>query len=268
MKQFLSLFIFMMLIIISSCQEKAKTGHSNVEVFNQFSDLDNVIQAHSDKILVLNFWATTCPPCIKEMPHFNELRDQFSQDELEIWLVSLDNLRRLEDKVYPFVLKYNLKPNVGLLADENYSYWTEKIDSSWMGALPATLIKYGDSTSFKFGAYETYAELLEDVKKIKPNKVQKTASDDIRFDPVKWKVKKGGEYPYRDQMLNDLVTNDSIRSLNQKQLINLLGEPKRTENNHLFYLISEKKAVITLHTKTLVIKYKDENELEWMKIHQ
>jgi thiol-disulfide isomerase/thioredoxin len=254
--------------MISSCQEKANTRQPNVEVFNQFSDLNKIIEAHSDKVLVLNFWATTCPPCIKEMPHFNALRDQFPEEDLEVWLVSLDNVKRLEDKVFTFVSKHQLKPNVGLLADENYSYWTEKIDSSWMGALPATLIKYGDNTSFKFGAYETYGELLDDIKNIKPNEALKTITSDSKFDSVKWKVKKGGEYPYRDQMLEDLVTNDSIRSLSQKELIALLGPPKKIDNNHLFYLISEKKAIITLHTKTLVIKYKDEKELEWMKIHQ
>jgi cytochrome c biogenesis protein CcmG/thiol:disulfide interchange protein DsbE len=42
------------------------------------------------KILVLNFWATWCPPCIDEMPSLNRLAERYSAKGLQVVAVSLD----------------------------------------------------------------------------------------------------------------------------------------------------------------------------------
>ena len=42
------------------------------------------------KILVLNFWATWCPPCIDEMPSLNRLTERYSGKGLEVVAVSVD----------------------------------------------------------------------------------------------------------------------------------------------------------------------------------
>ena len=42
------------------------------------------------KVVVLNFWFTTCPPCKKEIPQLNELREKFKDENVEFIAVSLD----------------------------------------------------------------------------------------------------------------------------------------------------------------------------------
>ncbi|MBE5751511.1 MAG: TlpA family protein disulfide reductase [Clostridiales bacterium] len=42
------------------------------------------------KVVVLNFWATYCEPCIKEIPHFNELQKEYGEDGLEVVLLEGD----------------------------------------------------------------------------------------------------------------------------------------------------------------------------------
>ncbi len=42
------------------------------------------------KIVVLNYWATWCPPCIEEMPSLNRLADRFRDKDLVVLGVSLD----------------------------------------------------------------------------------------------------------------------------------------------------------------------------------
>ena len=91
------------------------------------------------------------------------------------------------------------------------------------------------------------------------------------FDNAKWKMKDGVNYPYRDKMLNDIVYNDTVRGLNKDQIIDLLGEPSyyRSNKNFLYYTITEKHlALMTLHSKTMVIKLSEGNTIDWIKIHE
>src|SRR6266478_3443419 len=56
------------------------------------------------KVLVLNFWATWCPPCVQEMPSLNELQKILERDGLVVVVVSIDS----NEKVYrSFLQKFN-----------------------------------------------------------------------------------------------------------------------------------------------------------------
>lgn len=51
------------------------------------------------KVLVLNFWATWCPPCRKEMPGFIELQNEFGEKGIQFVGIAIDN----PDSVREFV---------------------------------------------------------------------------------------------------------------------------------------------------------------------
>ena len=88
------------------------------------------------------------------------------------------------------------------------------------------------------------------------------------FDKARWRVKDGKDYPYRAQMLDSVVYNDTIRSLNKIELLELLGEPDKSNDGYLYYRISQKRAgPWPLTTRTLVIKFVDDESIEWIKIH-
>ena len=158
--------LLFVIFLIGACITPAKDYNENIEVLQLFSDLQSIIDAQESEVLLLNFWATTCPPCLKEMPHFNQLAAENTDDKIKVLLVSTDRARDLDSRVYPFVKRLEIKPEVLLMKDQNYSNWTEKIDSSWYGALPATLIIKGDQRNFKFGSYESLEELQADIDKI------------------------------------------------------------------------------------------------------
>jgi cytochrome c biogenesis protein CcmG/thiol:disulfide interchange protein DsbE len=42
------------------------------------------------KLLVLNFWATWCPPCLEEMPSLNQFQKQFADQGVVVLAVSVD----------------------------------------------------------------------------------------------------------------------------------------------------------------------------------
>lgn len=150
----------------TSCKSHTVDPNKSIEVIDTFEDLQAIIDAHNDHLIILNFWATTCPPCIQEMPHFNALMNSVESNKMKILLISLDKAKDLDKRVYPFVTKHLIQPEVMILEDDNYSAWTGKIDESWYGALPATLLMKGDQKKFKFGMYESYEELKADVDEV------------------------------------------------------------------------------------------------------
>jgi hypothetical protein len=89
------------------------------------------------------------------------------------------------------------------------------------------------------------------------------------FHKTKWRIKEGDDYLYRDQMVNDILYNDTIRTLSADEVLELLGKPDRTNEGHLYYKITETSLGFwTLNQKTLVIKLSPDDSIEWIKLHE
>jgi hypothetical protein len=70
-------------------------------------------------------------------------------------------------------------------------------------------------------------------------------------------------------MVNDVLYNDTIRSLNGEEILGLLGKPDRINEGHLYYKIVETSLGFwTLNQKTLVVKLTADNTIEWIKLHE
>ncbi|MBT8301194.1 MAG: hypothetical protein KJO63_07685 [Maribacter sp.] len=106
-------------------------------------------------------------------------------------------------------------------------------------------------------------------KKESPRQIDHGAKSVNNFDKIKWQLKDGMDYPYRDQMLTSIVYNDTIRALNGDEIIELLGNPDRSNEGYLYYMVAQKRlGSWPLHTKTLVIKLMGDGTIEWIKIHE
>jgi peroxiredoxin len=49
------------------------------------------IKEWQGKVLVINFWATWCPPCLKEMPEFEAMQNEYSSKGLQFMGIALDD---------------------------------------------------------------------------------------------------------------------------------------------------------------------------------
>lgn len=103
----------------------------------------------------------------------------------------------------------------------------------------------------------------------KAEKQNRKVEDAMVFDPEKWMEKEGKDYLYREFMLEDVVYNDTVRSLNREELLSLFGQPDRMQENHLYYTISQKRlGAWTVHSRSMVIKLTNAGSVEWIKIHE
>ena len=79
------------------------------------SDLSGV-QYSLGKTLVVNFWATWCPPCIKEMPALQDAWQQLKEHNVQVLGI---NMGETADDIQQFMQQASLDIDFPLLLDEN-----------------------------------------------------------------------------------------------------------------------------------------------------
>lgn len=132
-KRLLILVISFILVLpfYAQCQE--------VEVI-KYGELKKIIEDPISDITLINFWATWCKPCVKEIPYFEKIQKQYSAKGVRVVLVSFDFVEDLKSKVEPFVKKKGIQSEVLLLDETDYDYIISNINKEWSGAIPASLV--------------------------------------------------------------------------------------------------------------------------------
>lgn len=133
----------------------------------KLSQLQSLIEEKTDQIKVINFWATWCAPCVKELPLFESLNR--SRKDVTVTLVSMDiDLDPNPEKIYKFIDRKKVQSKVLILNERDPNSWINKIDKNWSGALPATLVLNSATGKRKFVEKEMHEgdleKLIEEVK--------------------------------------------------------------------------------------------------------
>jgi len=129
----------------------------NPVIFDNYLSLEKAVLNDKNTTEVVNFWATWCAPCIKELPYFEKLNSENKQ--VKVVLVSLDFKNQFESKLVPFLKKKSIKSEVVLLTDKDYNSWLPKVDNEWSGSIPATLIIKNGKKTFAERVFSDYEEL-------------------------------------------------------------------------------------------------------------
>lgn len=172
--------LFFAILLMSSCANKKKNPEVaiqtnkietqkvnkaegfDLEVYD-YAGFEKFLNKKDGKTYVVNFWATWCGPCVKELPYFEKLNSTYQNKNVEVILVSLDFPHLYEKKLKPFIKKKQLKSKVIALDDPDMNSWIPKVDKSWSGSIPATII-YKDNERKFFEKSFTFNELEQEVK--------------------------------------------------------------------------------------------------------
>lgn len=143
-------------------------GAQQVKVI-KYHELQQLRQAPHDTLYILNFWATWCRPCIKEMPFFEAAGQQYKDQPVQVVLVSMDAAQDLDRRVVPFVRKRNLKSRLLLLDETDANTWIDQLEPKWSGAIPATILFNNKRGHYHFVEKELSEKELQDlIKKYQP----------------------------------------------------------------------------------------------------
>lgn len=177
MRKTFILSLFSLLLIHTSCSEEqsGEEGIHNDHTEQQepafeavnYETFETIFDKKDDVLYVVNFWATWCKPCVEELPHFMEVKEEMAGEKnFKMVLVSLDMSSDLDTKVKDFMTKNQYKVDLYLLDDvKNMNTWIPKVDPSWSGAIPATVFyKNGSPVYFKEGQLSKQ-ELQQLIKK-------------------------------------------------------------------------------------------------------
>lgn len=158
--------LFFSAILFSCKKEEVKNVIEVTSVKSYtYKELKPLLTKNDGKTYVVNFWATWCAPCVKELPYFEKLREEYIDKDVEVILVSLDFPKQIDKRLIPFINKKQLKSNVIVLNDVNEDVWIKDIDSTWSGALPATLIYSKKGRKFFEQSFE-YEELEKELQSL------------------------------------------------------------------------------------------------------
>lgn len=115
------------------------------------AELQKRVEFASDTIFVVNFWATWCQPCVKEIPEFNKIPNSYRNKPVKVIMASLDFLNQKESRVVPFLKNHTVTHEVFMTITPRGGDWIDGVDSSWSGAIPATIIYHDGKKHFHEG---------------------------------------------------------------------------------------------------------------------
>lgn len=110
----------------------------------QLNDIDvagikNLLKNDSEKLRLINIWATWCGPCVTEFPEFVTMNRMYRKRDFEFISISADDPAK-KGKALQFLQKQQASnANYIFSIDDKYQL-IEAVDPNWQGALPYTIL--------------------------------------------------------------------------------------------------------------------------------
>jgi len=98
-----------------------------------------LVKNSSDKLRLLNVWATWCGPCVVEFPELIEINRMYRNREFEMVTLSADSPDK-KDQALAFLKKQEASTKNYIFNSEDKYRLIEAVDKEWPGSIPYTLL--------------------------------------------------------------------------------------------------------------------------------
>ncbi|MBQ4524257.1 MAG: TlpA family protein disulfide reductase [Lachnospiraceae bacterium] len=180
-KKISSVFLVLMLgFILAGCGEKTAESSSagNSKEEETYKELETgdtapdftaelveggeiTLSEQNGKIVLLNFWATWCSPCVREMPAFERLVEEYKDEVIVIAVNCMEDENAvaefIKEKGYTFPVAYDVEGNICEKYPSDGIPYTLVIDKE--GVIRKIYLGAGDAEE----QYEEYKKAIEDV---------------------------------------------------------------------------------------------------------
>lgn len=102
--------------------------------------IKKLVAASRGRVVLINFWATWCAPCIEEFPDLMKLRKKYDRKGLDVYLVSVDDTRKVSGTVEPFLRRMKVDFPTYVKETDDDDAFIAAIHPGWSGAIPATFV--------------------------------------------------------------------------------------------------------------------------------
>jgi peroxiredoxin len=101
--------------------------------------IKDLLKNSSDKLRLINVWATWCGPCVTEFPDFITINRMYRKRDFEFISISADNPSNIK-KVTKFLQQQQASCKNYLFSENDKYKLIEAVDPNWQGALPYTIL--------------------------------------------------------------------------------------------------------------------------------
>jgi thiol-disulfide isomerase/thioredoxin len=102
--------------------------------------IKNAIAARKGHVVVVNFWATWCDPCVAEFPDLVKFASDYRGRGVVVFAVSADSRKDVDSKVKPFLAQKRAAFPQFLQQSTDPEDFINAFDPKWQGDLPRTFV--------------------------------------------------------------------------------------------------------------------------------
>jgi len=131
----------------------AATGETVLKAaFDDLSGHTQTIGQWRGKVVVVNFWATWCPPCLREIPDFIQMQNDYGDRGLQFVGIAIDR----PEKVQAFAANAGFRFNYPVLVGALEAIELSRVLGNRQGALPFTVVvdRAGKLSAVNLGALD------------------------------------------------------------------------------------------------------------------
>ncbi|MFO7768142.1 MAG: TlpA disulfide reductase family protein [bacterium] len=166
-----------LLLILSACggaeegpftRDFQAPGPADLEVPTlAWSDYQALVDRTSSagQVLVVNFWATWCGPCVEEFPELMQLQRDYWGRGVRVATISMDELDVLEEEVKPFLFEQRAVGARYFMGTDWPQDFQSRLSESWWGGIPQTFVyDPGGRLTASLTGRQTYEQFQEAVE--------------------------------------------------------------------------------------------------------